>query len=433
LIVNIQNLRNVMLGLLISSSLFGPAQAEGLPALVSELLANDNQIKAIRADVEAAGESIEAAKGSYYPALNITGTYGKEKQLKPTGTDNASMVSREIDFVVTQRLWDFGATDATVNMVKLQRDQTGAALQTTVSGVLLRAYTVYMNVLRASQVQRFAIESEKNVRLQTKLEDELVESGAGATTDILQAKVQLAGAMARRVQADGALELAKHAYWGVFLKKVSDVSDMLPPRLPRDKIPRTQDEAVEIALKNSPILESSNIDTLISKEAVKQSFASSYGPTFDGIVDSKLKRDVGTTAGTQTEVFAKVQFSFPFNLGMTATNTIKASELASTSSTYRYADARNQLEMRTRSAWQQLLTTQANAKLVKNQARIAAAFLELAREERKLDKRSLLDVLSGEVALINANSDAASAEADIAIAVVTLLDAMGALTVEDLR
>jgi adhesin transport system outer membrane protein len=118
---------------------------------------------------------------------------------------------------------------------------------------------------------------------------------------------------------------------------------------------------------------------------------------------------------------------------MTATNTIKASELASTSSSYRYADARNQLEMNTRNAWQQLQTTQKNEKILKNQARIAAAFLELAREERKLDKRSLLDVLSGEVALINANSDAASAGTDIAIAVVTLLDAMGALKADDLR
>ena len=426
-------LKSMIAGLFIASALSTPALAESLPDLLSDLLANDNQIQAAKADVEAAGESIEAAKGSYFPSLNITGTYGKEKQLKPTGTDNAAMVSREIGFVVTQRLWDFGATDATVGIVKLQRDQSGAALQMTESGVLLRAFSAYVNVLRASQVQQFAIQSEKNVRLQTKLEDELVESGAGATTDILQAKVQLAGARARRVQSDGALEIAKNTYWGVFLKKVSKISDMLPPRLPRGKIPPTQDEAVEVALRNSALLKSSNIDTLISKEAIKQSVASSYGPTFDGIVDSKLKKDVGTTAGTQTEMFAKLQFNFPFNLGMTSTNTIKASELANTSSTYRYADARNQLEMNTRNAWQQLQTTQENAKVLKNQARIAAAFLELAREERKLDKRSLLDVLSGEVALINANSDAASAGADIAIAVVTLLDAMGVLTADDLR
>ncbi|NQU56258.1 MAG: outer membrane efflux protein, partial [Rhodospirillales bacterium] len=45
---------------------------------------------------------------------------------------------------------------------------------------------------------------------------------------------------------------------------------------------------------------------------------------------------------------------------------------------------------------------------------------------------SLLDVLSGETALINSSSDAASAEIDIAIAVFTLLDAMGELDEEAL-
>jgi hypothetical protein len=35
-----------------------------------------------------------------------------------------------------------------------------------------------VNVLRAHQVHQFAIKSEMNVRLQTELEDALVESGA---------------------------------------------------------------------------------------------------------------------------------------------------------------------------------------------------------------------------------------------------------------
>ena len=272
-----------------------------------------------------------------------------------------------------------------------------------------------------------------NVRLQTELEDALVESGAGASTDFLQAKVQLAGAMARRVQTEGAMEIAKNTFRGVFHKEVGDITIMVAPRLPLDKIPLTQLEAVEIALNESPLIQSSNLDILISKETMKQTVSSSFGPTIDGIFEYKLKQDVGATDGTQTEKFAKVQFNLPFNLGLTAINSIKASELANTASNFRYAEARNQLEMRTRNAWQQLKTTRESAKLLKNQARIAAAFLELAREERKLDKRSLLDVLSGEVALINAKSDAVSAETDIAISVVTLLDAMGVLRKVDLR
>ncbi len=65
--------------------------------------------------------------------------------------------------------------------------------------------------------------------------------------------------------------------------------------------------------------------------------------------------------------------------------------------------------------------------MLHNQANIAGEFLELARKERTLGRRSLLDVLSGETALINANSDAASADIDVSIAVFTLLDAMAEL------
>ena len=72
-------------------------------------------------------------------------------------------------------------------------------------------------------------------------------------------------------------------------------------------------------------------------------------------------------------------------------------------------------------------TAKNNAELLGNQANIAAEFLEFARKERTLGRRSLLDVLSGETALINSSSDAASAEIDVAIAVFTLLDAMGEL------
>ena len=66
--------------------------------------------------------------------------------------------------------------------------------------------------------------------------------------------------------------------------------------------------------------------------------------------------------------------------------------------------------------------------MLKNQANIASEFLVFARKERKLGRRSLLDVLGGETALINASSDSASANIDIAIATIALLDTMGALT-----
>ena len=67
---------------------------------------------------------------------------------------------------------------------------------------------------------------------------------------------------------------------------------------------------------------------------------------------------------------------------------------------------------------------------MRNLADIAAEFLELARKERQLGKRSLIDVLAGETNLINSQSDAASAESDVIIASISLLSVMGQLGAE---
>ena len=407
-------------------------QAETLPELLPEFLGNHNLIMAAKSDVTAAKETALAAKGGWYPALSVTVTGGSERQNKPTGTDPANMVSREADFTITQRLWDGGATNSAVRTANLSQLQSEAILTSTKSSLLLRGFTAYMNVIRAAEGLDYAKRSEANIKKQTELEDALVQRGAGLTTDVLQAKVQFAGAQARRVRAEGGLAVAKNAYRGVFLKNPGPADTLLKPKLPVDLVPATVEEAVKLAISNNAFLVANNITSEIAMEAVNATRASSYRPTIDGIVDWKHKKDVSATAGYQQEVFAKVQLSFPFNLGFTATNTLKATSKAHDAANYRYADAKTSIEEATRNAWEQLLTAKLNADMLGNQANIAAEFLVFARKERTLGRRSLLDVLGGETALINSSSDAASAEIDIAVASMTLLDAMGELNEEAL-
>ena len=55
-----------------------------------------------------------------------------------------------------------------------------------------------------------------NLKKQTKLEDIRVKAGAGVSTDVLQAKVQLAGARARFEASKGILANQEHRYRAVF-------------------------------------------------------------------------------------------------------------------------------------------------------------------------------------------------------------------------
>ncbi len=425
-------IKSIVMGVMVLVMQTGMAKAELYVDLMSEVLANDEVYRAAQADAEAAKQTAKSAWGGFYPNLDTTLTYGHERQLKPDAADT-SKVSRELDFILTQRIWDFGATNSAIDTAELQHEQTNAVVDATRSQLIVRTFTVFVNVIRASKNLEFADQSVDNIKKQTELEDGLVRSGAGLTTDKLQALRALAGAMARRVQADGALKVATNAYRSFFKKEAINITDMVQPAVSLDNMPDTVDDAVQRAMKNNLTLVSSNFDQLVAREAVKQTFASSFRPTIDGIVDYKIKEDVSATAGLQEEMFAKIQINFPFNLGMTARNTLKATELAENASTLRYASGKLQVEERTRNAWQQLKTARDRSVLLKNQARIAEEFLKLARKERQLGNRSLLDVLAGEVELINANSDALSSETDIVIAAVNLLDNMGELDEGDFQ
>jgi outer membrane protein TolC len=59
--------------------------------------------------------------------------------------------------------------------------------------------------------------------------------------------------------------------------------------------------------------------------------------------------------------------------------------------------------------------------------------LKLARKERKLGKRSLIDVLSGETAEINAKSDAESANFQLIISAYSILSVIGILKLEAVK
>ena len=86
-----------------------------------------------------------------------------------------------------------------------------------------------------------------------------------------------------------------------------------------------------------------------------------------------------------------------------------------------------------RTTWDGLDTAQKNAQFLTNQARISGEFLELARKERQAGNRTLLDVLGGETALINAQADAIAAKIEVLISSYTLLSLMGGLTLDSIE
>ncbi len=397
-----------------------------LQHIISAAVEEHDRLLGARADADGLRETARETLGAWFPSLDLTAAAIRET-IDREGADPVLLPSQEITLTITQLLWDFGATNGTVESARLAHVQSEIAFFRTRQELIVEAVQAYANLLRSVDVLAFARQSEENIRIQTGLEEVRITAGSGLTTDLLQAKTQLAGAQARRVDAEGALDLALNRYRAVYGDVPGNMDNLPAVEMDRSSLPSDLEGVLALAFERNPEIREAAIAIAISKQDRRATY-SDFLPTLDVVGETKALDNDGGATGTRTESSIKVELSWPFNLGFTAINTLRSGQSAITSSSRALADLRRSLEERVRNAWKQLETAQIRSQFLFDQAAIARAFLDVAKEERKLGQRSLIDVLSGETALINAQSDAVSAETEVALAALELLAATGALS-----
>lgn len=405
------------------------ARAQSLESLLTDTVENHDRVLAAKADVASARSSAREALGDWFPELETTLVYGWESQEKHEAA-NTSTPFKELDLSLTQLLWDFGKTNASVESARLDLESSRATLDKTRRDIILEAAQAYANLLRAGKILDYAKSSEENIRKQTGLEEARVETGSGLSTDVLQAKRELAAAEARRIDSEGSLISSENRFQAVFGFRTGDSSGLTRLTANHLPLPESLEAALAEALENNPDLIIARIDEDSARQDIREARAEEFFPTIEGTVERKWKYDVAGTLEYKGETLAKVEMSLPLNLGLTGIDAVDSAIHDLVSKQRTLADTRRTVEESVRNAWQQLTTARNKARSLRNQEAIAGAFLDLARQERALGQRSLIDVLSGETALINAQSDAASAETDVVIAAYDLLNAVGALAYE---
>ncbi|MBF0358367.1 MAG: TolC family protein [Magnetococcales bacterium] len=408
--------------------------AETLKEAIAKVLDDHDRILAAKADLSASKTRMdETFANSWAPTLTTTTHYGHERRMSKASAANTDMESRELDFSITQRVWDWGQAFADVEVTRYQKMQMEETLDLTRQALVLDAISSYYNLDRTQKMVSFASKSADNIKRQGEVEDIRVSLGKGYSADVLQVKTQLAGAEARLVQAKGALLLAENHIKSVFLRSAEEIAKLEVTDPDYTKLPDTVEEVVQRAIESNPQVRQLGYMADMMGSTKKSLLKSTFFPTLNAVAEHKFKDKVSGVDEFEDETLVKFEITFPLNLGLSGLDTIRAAGKDTEAAKRRYGDMLLMIEEQARSAWSNLHTARANAALLNSQADLAEKFLELAREERKLDKRTLLDVLNGETALINARSDAASAEADVKIAFYTLMQTMGALNLNILE
>ena len=403
-----------------------------LEAALKNVLNNHKTILATKSDVKAAELRLRQSKGGYFPSLDVTANWGHENIIKYGPGNNTQLTARDATAKITQTITDFGLTKSTVKTSKLSLKQTKASETQIKNDVLLRAITAYLRVIQSRESVRYAVQSVANIKKQTELEDAAVSAGGGLTSDVLQAKTQLAGAQARLIQFQGVLASAKHEFEYVFGSFPDDLNSLLLLESVYDKLPKTLEEAEESTIKNNPSLIAARITEDIGKEAINTAKSTLF-PTLKGIVSHSEKQDFGGVVGFKRETSAKLDFAYPLNLSLSEYAGKDAAIESYLATSTRIRDQEDMIKQMLRTTWDGLNTAQQNSQFLSNQARISGEFLELARKERQAGNRTLLDVLGGETALINAQADAIAAKIEVLINSYTLLSLMGGLSLDSIK
>lgn len=375
--------------------------AATLSSEINHLIEVDNRIKEQKSNTLASSLATKATIRTKFPTLSITTGLAREA-LRNTGSASTLLNPRDIDASVAIPIFNV-ALDGTLKQTRLSEEQAQLLQQSISNSVVLEGVSTYLNLLSAKQFLDYANTSVRNIQAQTKLQDAKISIGTGLTSDLLQAKSQLAGAEARRAQAELSSYQAEVLYITLFGRMPN--SPMEPVTFSPSWLPDNVDECIKLALENNIDYSTQRKTYQILKLQKNLQQDTLIYPSLNLVLNGKWKRDVAGVAGFERDLSAKLQLTHQFNLGGSGIYLYRSSVKNLESGLFRDLQARTVLERSVRSAWGEYRYLKENSEFLKIQLDLSREFLDLARQEQALGNRSLLDVLTGETAEINAASD----------------------------
>lgn len=399
---------------------------------VAEALEKNDSIASARADLDAARSRVRVARGGWYPGFELNLDYGTQDNFN----DDSSVSTGEARARVRQLLWDANVVGAGVQRSEIDLLQKELTLRQVEQRVMNEALIAYINWVSNGRTLEFARQSVDNIQRQTGLEEIRVEQGMGFSTDLLQAQSQLAGARSRLIQSQERFAQAQHRFEELFFLPPPPIDATDYPddsRLLR-QAPLSLENALELAEQSNLQLRLLELAEEQAQVSVAQARSEVARPRLDLVLERNWKQnDAGIRQPDKNELILELQFSMGFDLGLTGRDAVSAARSDLRSRRDNSASERKAIERQVRDAWIAHESARQRAAALAQQSEITAAFLRLARRERELGTRSLLDVLAGETALINAQADQESAQAAALIATLNLLEKLSLLDIEILR
>lgn len=427
------NLKKVLSGVSLTVMMLagGTVQSETLEEALAYTYVANPQVLAQRAYLRSVYEKIIQSQSGYKPTIAGEASYGynyNRNRIRPNFFETEDD-PYNLGVSAVQPLFSGFETVASVKAAKSQFEAERANLKAVEQNVLMSAATAYMNVIRDMAVLKLNQNNEAVLRRQLDYTKDRFRVGELTKTDVAQSEARLAGAVASRIDAEGALKISYATYRQVIGKMPDKIYE---PTVPESKLPQTLAEALEISEKRNPQLMAAQ---QVAKSALSSIDVAKSGhyPTLDlqgSFLHGKTKTNLngGIFKGQSDTSDVQLVMNIPLYTAGSVASRVRESKHLAGQARINVDTTRREIAQATTQSWEDYQSSVASLKSLEEQVRASELALDGVKREEQAGTRTVLDVLNAEQELLDARVSVVTAKRDQVVAAYQLLASMGMMS-----
>jgi len=442
-----------------------PAAAQSMDETLSNAYTQSTQLGGARAQQRATDEQVPQALSNWRPTVTVTGAITRTHtgtdpqpltqqlvppfgQIKTPGTYGYN-TEKTVGVQVVQNLYRGGRTEAQTSQATNAVKAGQAQLKSTEQAVLLQAAQSYLDVVRDQSTVDLNASNEAVLKRQLDAETDRLRVGEVTRTDVALAQASYQQARAQHTTAIGQLKTDQATYQRV----IGQAPGKLVQPVFKYELPASLEDAVAEAEENNPNVVAAEFVERAARDGVDlaqgarlptiqligtfQRLYPGGNSSTQSLAQQSLDGSGGSRGGARgidhiDTGSVAAQITWPLFTGGLASSQVREAKQTANQNLIAIEDAKRVARQTAIAAWQQLKTAQANILALTAQVEAAAIGAEGTRQQALVGTATVLDSLTAEQQLLQAQVNLVGAQHDALVDSYTLLSSVGRLTARDM-
>jgi outer membrane protein/adhesin transport system outer membrane protein len=451
-----------VIGVLAACAAALPAAAQSIEDTMASAYTQSTQLGSARATQRATDELVPQALSNWRPTVTVTGAIERDhtsynpSSSVPKITDKSGNLipepgttgwntSKTAEVQLVQNVYRGGRTEAQTNQATHQVKAGQSQLTSTEQSVLLAAAQAFLDVVRDQSNVELNANNVSVLKRELDATEDRFRVGEVTRTDVALSQSSYQQARAQYTTAVGNLATDR----ANFQRVVGQAPGKLVQPVFKYDLPSTLEDAIAEAETSNPAVIAAEYTERASRDAVdlaqgarlptvqivgtfERAYQGSNSSANISAAEQLGQTGFGSRVNSIDTGSVAAQVTIPLYTGGQASSLVRQAKHTANANLIAVEDAKRVARQTAISAWQQLTASKANIEALTAQVEAAQVGAEGTRQQALVGTATILDSLTSEQNLLQAEVNLASAQHDALVNSFTLLSAVGRMTAREM-